>query len=259
MQRGVLILAFLVATACLLIGIRLNVYEARKPALEIQLAQVLDAQKTIAARLENIEKEQKNIATGLQNIQRPTRMPEAPQRPVEDLNKVYEIPQGASLIKGEKTASVTIVEFSDFQCPFSKRFHTVILDVLKAYPKDVKFIFKNFPLGFHQNAKPAAKATLAAAEQGKYWEMVELIFENQASLSAEKFVELAGQLKLNVEKFKNDLQQKDAQYEKMIQDDMSLGMSVEVPGTPTFYLNGKKTRARDLETFKSEIDAILKK
>jgi len=163
MQRGVLILAFLVATACLLIGIRLNVYEARKPALEIQLAQVLDAQKTIAARLENIEKEQKNIATGLQNIQRPTRMPEAPQRPVEDLNKVYEIPQGASLIKGEKTASVTIVEFSDFQCPFSKRFHTVILDVLKAYPKDVKFIFKNFPLGFHQNAKPAAKATLAAA------------------------------------------------------------------------------------------------
>ncbi|HQP09915.1 MAG TPA: thioredoxin domain-containing protein [Candidatus Omnitrophota bacterium] len=176
--------------------------------------------------------------------------------PPEDTT-VYEIAIAHSPVRGSKNAPVTIVEFVDFQCPFCARFHQPILDVLKAYPDKVNYILKNFPLSFHPEAKPAAKAAFAAGEQGKYWEMADALLENNRELTEEKFKEIAGTLGLNVEKFMNDYKNKDAQWEQYIQSDMDLGQQVNVQGTPTFYLNGKKTRSRDLNSFKVEIDAIL--
>jgi len=177
--------------------------------------------------------------------------------PPEDLSKIYDIAVAHSQIKGNKNAPVTIVEFVDFQCPFCARFHQPILEVLAAYPKEVNYVLKNFPLSFHEQAKPAAKAALAAGEQGKYWEMADSLLENGRALSEEKFKELAGNLGLNVEKFMNDYKEKDAQWEQLIQTDMSLAQQVNVRGTPTFYINGRKTNARDLNSFKAEIDKIL--
>lgn len=177
--------------------------------------------------------------------------------PPEDLTKVYDIPLAHSPVKGNKDASVTIVEFVDFQCPFCARFQPPILEALKAYPKDVNYVLKNFPLSFHQEAKSAAKAAFAASEQGKYWEMVDVLLENGRSLGETKYEEFAKDLGLDVEKFKDDYAKKDAKWEKYIQADLSLAQKVNVRGTPTFYINGRKTRARDFNSLKKEIDQIL--
>ena len=116
---------------------------------------------------------------------------------------------------------------------------------------------KNFPLNFHPQARPAAKAAFAALEQGKYYEMADMILENARELNDAKYKEFAEKLGLDVAQFEKDLKEKDAAYEAMIQKDMELGDKVDVRGTPTFYLNNKKTMARSVETFKKEIDEIL--
>ena len=186
----------------------------------------------------------------------PTPAPQMPPQP--DPNTVYNIPVGDSHLIGPKNAKVTITEFIDFQCPFCARFHPPIEQVLKDYPKNVNLLLKNFPLSFHPHARPAAKAALAAAEQGKYHEMASLILDNNTHLGAETYKSLAKQIGLNVTKFENDLKNNDAKYEKIIQTDMQLGAKVNVRGTPTFYINGKMTNARDVSSWKAEIDKILK-
>lgn len=177
--------------------------------------------------------------------------------PPEDPSKVYNIPVAHSPIRGSKNATVTIVEFVDFQCPFCMRFHPPVMEALKTYPKDVNYILKNFPLPFHAQAKPAAKAAFAAGEQGKYWEMADVLLENGKSLNEETFKKLAGDIGLDVEKFMGDYKNKDAQWEGYINKDMSLSTQVSVRGTPTFYINGRKTNARDFNSLKKEIDQIL--
>jgi len=177
--------------------------------------------------------------------------------PPEDLSTVYDIAVDHSYVKGNKRAPVTIVEFVDFQCPFCARFHPPVIEVLKVYPKKVNYMVKNFPLDFHPQAKPAAKAAFAAGEQGKYWEMVDALLENGSSLSEAKFSELAENLGLNVKKFLADYKNKDRQWEDYIQKDITMASQVNVRGTPTFYINGKKTNARDVNSFKREIDQIL--
>lgn len=177
--------------------------------------------------------------------------------PPEDLSTVYKIDVDHSYVRGNKNAPVTIVEFVDFQCPFCARFHQPVNEVLKAYPKKVNYVVKNFPLAFHPQAKPAAKVAFAAGEQGKYWEMVDALLENGSNLSEDKYNELAKNLGLNIKKFKADYKNKDEQWEDYIRKDMELASKVNVRGTPTFYLNGKKTNARDVASFKREIDQIL--
>ncbi|MCK5083305.1 MAG: thioredoxin domain-containing protein [Candidatus Omnitrophica bacterium] len=177
--------------------------------------------------------------------------------PPEDPSKIYTIPVAHSPVKGNKKAFVTIVEFVDFQCPFCARFHPPIVEVLKAYPKDVNYVLKNFPLAFHSQAKPAAKAAFAAGEQGKYWEMVDVLLENGKSLNVEMFEKFAGEIGLDVTKFLDDYKNKDAKWEGYIGKDMALALQVGVRGTPTFFINGRKTRARDFNSLKKEIDQIL--
>ena len=118
---------------------------------------------------------------------------------------------------------------------------------------------KNFPLSFHPNALPAAKAALAANEQGKYIEMVELLLSNGGDAGDAKLKDYAKQLGLNEQKLKDDIKNNDARYSVQIKDDQALGAQVDVRGTPTFYINGKKTSARDFSGFKTEIDALLAK
>jgi protein-disulfide isomerase len=118
---------------------------------------------------------------------------------------------------------------------------------------------KNYPLQFHPNARPAAKAALAAGLQGKYYEMVSLIMENAADLSDAKYKECATKLGLNVDRFMKNLKEKDAAFDKKLDDDMALGNSSDVRGTPTYFLNGKKNMSRDLAGWKAAIDGILKK
>jgi protein-disulfide isomerase len=173
------------------------------------------------------------------------------------MNKVYTIDPGISSVLGNRNAPVTITEFSDFQCPFCSRFYSAIKDVMAAYPNQVRVVIKNFPLPFHPNARPAAKLAMAANEQGKFQGMMESLLANGGDVSDDKIKEYAKTLGLDYNKLMADYKNRDAQWEKQIQEDMQLGGNVDVRGTPTFYLNGRKTNARDLASFKSQIDAIL--
>jgi protein-disulfide isomerase len=131
--------------------------------------------------------------------------------------------------------------------------------VLEAFPKQVKLVFMQYPLSFHQNARPAALASLAAQKQGKFWPMHDMIFQNQANLmnaqGGYRFSEFAKTLGLNVAKFDADM--KDPALEKIIADQMKAGVDAQVSGTPSLYLNGKKVGDRSFEGFKKMIEAEL--
>lgn len=172
----------------------------------------------------------------------------------EAMKKVYDIEIGASPVRGNRSAANILVEFTDFQCPYCSRFRNVPEETLKAFPDKVKFVLKNYPLPFHQEAKPAAKAVLAAKEQGKYWEMVDAILKDNSSLSAAKYSELAKSIGLNVDKFNKDLKDKDAQFEKYIQSDIDLANKVNVRGTPAFYFNGKMMPQPDVNYIKNILE-----
>jgi len=129
--------------------------------------------------------------------------------------------------------------------------------ILKAYPNDVRFVYKNFPLPFHKNAMPAAKAAVAAGKQDKFWEMHDAIFKNYRSLSDDLYMKTAEELGLDVEQFKKDMA--DASTQDFINQEMKQARAASVRGTPTFYINGKKPQGRSFELYKGIIDGILKK
>jgi protein-disulfide isomerase len=165
---------------------------------------------------------------------------------------------GGSPVKGPANAKVTIFEFSDFQCPFCKRGADNLEQVVKAYPNDVKLVFKNLPLAMHPEAMPAAKAALAAHKQGKFWEMYSELFNNQGSLNSELYSELAKKLNLNLEKFKSDMAS--PEIEKQVKDDMAQAQSQQIQGTPFFSVGGVAVRgAYPPEHFKTIIDRHLDK
>lgn len=253
MKERLLIIGILLATVSIAVNSFITAKNTQTLSIKSQIEEILSRQEAMDKRLASMESSLVVIKAPFAAMEK-MKMP-----PAEDFSKEYKIDIEQSQVKGKKNAKVTIVEFSDFQCPFSKRFHAIITDVLNAYPNDVNFVFKNFPLSMHPQARSAAKASLAAAQQGKYWEMVELLFQNNQNLSDDKYKELAGQLKLDVEKFARDYKEKDAEWEKNIKDDMAVADSVDVRGTPTFFINGKKTMARDLAGFKAQIEEILKR
>ncbi len=179
------------------------------------------------------------------------------KRPQEDPNKIYTIPAGDSPSKGPKDASITVVMFQDFQCPFSKRSQPTIQQVMDAYPGQVKVVFKNFPLGFHKQAGIAAEAALAAGAQGKFWEMHDKIFNNQKQMEIENLKSYAEELGLNMEQFNQDLETH--RYKKVVDEDMKLGQGAGVRGTPTFFINGKKVvGAKPLSEFQKVIGPAKK-
>ena len=260
------VLIGVVSGAGLLIAVNNAVGVALSP-LNAKLSEITVRQKSIEDKLNargsgvspEIQNELQQIQNKINSIgSNPQQQQQQQQQPPsEDMNKVYTIDIGASTILGNKNAPVTIVEFSDFQCPFCARFYPAIKDVMGAYPDKVRVIIKNFPLPFHPNARPAAKLAMAANEQGKFQGMMEALLNNGGDVSDGKIKEYAQSLGLDYNKLMADYKNKDAQWEKQIQDDMQSGSSADVRGTPTFYLNGRKTNARDLNSFKSQIDAIL--
>jgi len=264
-MRNSILVTCLVAVIAMLLGIIIWIKFINGSVSSVrfvsQQQEMLNLQSKISndlgVRLAAIDKKLESISSQLQKM--PTAA--APQfgPPPEDLTKVYNIPVGNSPIRGKANYRIMITGFLDLQCPFSSRFQPVIDQVLAAYPGRVSYIIKHFPLPFHERAKPAAKAVLAAGEQGKYWEMVNLILKDNQNLSEDKLREFAKSIKLDMKRFEKDLKSKDVEWENLIQADFELGRKADVRGTPTYYLNGRKTMSRDLESFKKEIDIILQK
>ena len=131
---------------------------------------------------------------------------------------------------------MTVVEFSDFQCPFCSRVTPTLKQIEEAYGKDVRIVFKHLPLRMHTKAPAAHAAAEAAHRQGKFWEMHDKIFANQRELTEAKYAEYAAELGLDVEKFKKD--SASADVKKKVDADAKEAAALGVTGTPGFFING---------------------
>ena len=159
--------------------------------------------------------------------------------------------------RGATNPLVTIVEYSDYQCPFCSKVEWTLSEILKNYPDTVRIVFNHNPLPFHTNAKLAHQAAHAAGLQGKFWEMHNTLFRNQKNLSEADLHDYAQSLDLDMAKFKADLHAPEtvAAVEKAIQD----GVDHDVTGTPHFLINGEPLKgALPYEQFKEKIDAAIK-
>lgn len=165
---------------------------------------------------------------------------------------------GSSPVRGNPNAPITIIEFSDFQCPFCARGAATMDEIAKEYGDKVKIAFKHLPLPFHEQATPAAKASIAAHKQGKFWEMHDLLFKNQQELGTEAYEKFAKELGLNMEKFRKDMNSEETA--KAVEADAALAASLDVRGTPGFFVNGVQVKgARPVGDFKKIIDRWLAK
>lgn len=165
---------------------------------------------------------------------------EAAKAEMEADNKVWDIPVDESPVFGNTTnPKLTIVEFTEFQCPYCSRIAPTMKELMDKHPGEIKFIYKNFPLSFHANAKPAAAAAIAAQKQGKFWEYRYALAPHSRELGDSIYVAVAKEVGLNIEQFEKDRVLDDAMNAR-IQKDFDLGVKVGVQGTPNFYINGKR-------------------
>jgi len=159
-------------------------------------------------------------------------------------------------VRGPGDAKVTVVVYSDFQCPFCAKGATRIHELEKMYGEKIRFAFKHLPLPFHPDAKLAAAAAIAAQRQGKFWELHDRLFADQRALDREGLVAQAKAIGLNVSQFEGDLE--DPGVIAQVERDQTEAKRFGINGTPTFFVNGRKiTGAQPLDTFRAVIDAEL--
>ncbi len=240
----------MIGTAAALLALGLL---ACQPATKDDVEAIQATQAEILKKLTDLETAQQKLAAA------------APARkgpPTEDYNKVYKINLSKAPILGNPNAPITLVEYSDFQCPYCARTAPDVMAMLEKYPDKVRIVYKHFPLSFHPAARPAAIASVAAQEQGKFWEFHDIIFkktsERQLKATEEDMIAYAKEAGLDVARFKQDMDTKSADFEKRVQADYVEGQSVDVRGTPTLYLNGKKVQNRSVGGLAATIDALLK-
>jgi len=159
--------------------------------------------------------------------------------------------------RGPENAKVTIVEFSDFQCPFCKRFTQTIDQIVKEYPKDVRHVYRNLPLSFHNQARGAAKAAVCADRQGKFWQYRDTLFQNNTAMDDTNLKKYAGDVGLDLAKYDECL--KDPSTEKSLDDDLAYAGKVGARGTPTSFVNGVLfSGARPYEELKKVVEDKIK-
>jgi protein-disulfide isomerase len=196
---------------------------------------------------------QKSIQAAIQ-AQRPQ---PKPQLPIEErIKQAIKVDVGNAPAQGPADAPITLVEFSDFQCPFCGRVNPTIDQLQKDYAGKIRVVFRQHPLPFHPNAMPAAKASLAAKDQGKFWEMHKLLFANQQNLSEDTIQKLAKEAGLNMDKFMKDW--KSNKYDSIIQEDIKFAEANGATGTPAAFINGVLiVGAQPPDAFKAVIDKLL--
>jgi protein-disulfide isomerase len=188
----------------------------------------------------------------------------APQqaRPQPDPNAVYRVPvEGRQPQQGPDDALVTMVMFSEFQCPFCARVEPTLTRIVQEYGRDVRVVWMNNPLGFHPNAMPAAIAAMEAFEQGgnaKFWALHALLFEHQSDLSRPNIETYAQQAGLNMAQLRAALDNNE--HQAIITAQQQLAQGLGASGTPSFFINGRNLRgAQPFEAFKAVIDEELAK
>ncbi|HEX6730492.1 MAG TPA: thioredoxin domain-containing protein, partial [Pyrinomonadaceae bacterium] len=157
---------------------------------------------------------------------------------------------------GNDNAAVTIVAFTDYQCPSCASIHPALERLVKENAGKVRLVTRDFPLTQHAEAFKAAEAAEAAREQGKYWEYVHALMQNQSSLGVEKLKSFAGELGLDRARFDSALDS--GKFAEMVQRDVEDGMKLGVKGTPSLFINGRRVTAKSYEELKTSVDAALK-
>ncbi len=176
----------------------------------------------------------------------------APAKPADNVTRH----PGVGAATGQ--AKVTVIEISDFECPFCSRGANTVNQVKAAYKDKVRVQFVNLPLSFHRNARPAGIAALAAHRQGKFWQMHDKLFGNQRGLTKDNFRKFAKELGLDVAKFDKDLA--DPALAKMVDQDTAIANGLGVRGTPGFFVNGVNiSGAQPFENFKKIIEQEITK
>lgn len=183
-------------------------------------------------------------------------LPEPPAGPVKPVDEKVDH------VLGPKSAKVTLIEYSDFECPFCQRFYPTVKELLKAYPNDVRFVYRHFPLNsIHPNAQKAAEASECAAKLGgndAFFKLHDKIFERSPDIGPSVLVTLAKEIGLKEADFKACLDS--GEMAAKVNQDLQEGTSAGVSGTPATFVNGKLTSgAVPLETLKTAIEAELKK
>ncbi|MBI2091997.1 MAG: thioredoxin domain-containing protein [Deltaproteobacteria bacterium] len=159
---------------------------------------------------------------------------------------------------GPKNAPVTIIEFTDYQCPFCGRVRPTIAQITDEYKDKVRYVLRDFPLSFHQYSKKSHEAAHCAGDQGKYWEYNKELWGHQQALQVEKLKEYAKSVGLNTKKFDECLDE--SKYAKKVEENVAAGSEAGAQGTPSFFINGIfLSGARPLADFKAIIDEELKK
>lgn len=221
---------------------------------QILLLILLLAVGYLFVRIENIEKKQKLTASA--PVIEPTLKPDK-----------IDVKQGKLAVLGNKDAKVTMIEFSDFECPFCKRyFDETFPQIVKDYVDTgkIKIYFRHFPLDFHQAAMPSALASECANEQGKFWQYHDKIFSDQDKISAKtadtistELNSFAKDLRLNTVQFESCFSAQ--KYKANVDLDSNDGRTAGVTGTPTFFINGRKlVGAQPFASFQAIIDEELK-
>lgn len=173
----------------------------------------------------------------------------------DDVGFFYDIDVANDPIRGPENAPITIVEFSDFQCPFCAGVQPALKEILEAFPNDVRLVYKQYPLNIHQYARQAAVASLAAHAQGKFWQLHDKLFENYTAINQENIKRWAGEVGLDMARFEREMLA--GAYEGAVQKNMTDGAAAKVMGTPSLFINGKRVRDRSFEGFKSVIQQEL--
>jgi protein-disulfide isomerase len=158
---------------------------------------------------------------------------------------------------GPANAPITIVEFSDYECPFCREWQSTVYDeLLKAYPNRIRFVYRDFPLlSIHPDAEPAAEAADCAGDQGKYWDFHDRLLAADA-LGEKTYLAIAGQLGLDTARFTKCIQSQ--QFRAEVMSDFKDGVTLGINGTPTFFVNGYRMEgAQPLAEFKKFIDQVI--
>ncbi len=210
--------------------------------------------------IEELKKNDKEILAKLDKIAagagRPGPQQQAPRGP--DPEKVYAVQVGDSAAHGPADAWVTIVEVSDFQCPFCGKVVPTINELQKKYGNDIRVVFKNNPLSFHPRAMPGAMAAECAREQGKFWDVYERLFTNQKALEDADLEKYAKESGVDMGRWKSCYSSN--KYKSRIEEEQRQMVTLGARGTPAFFINGRfLSGAQPVQAFEAIIDEELKK
>jgi protein-disulfide isomerase len=170
----------------------------------------------------------------------------------------YDVPVDDDPVLGPNDAAITIIEFSDYECPYCRSWHTeTFARLMDTFPNQIRFVFRDFPLSsIHPNAAPAAEAANCAGEQGKYWGFNELLFSGKYELGSQAYTQYAGELGLDGTSFEECVSS--GRYQDEVQADLDWAANLGVRSTPTFFINGiPLVGAQPYEVFKQVIEKEL--